>query len=233
MIERCNSFLEDRYRKTGAPVRTILEAGGGSFSHFQLPENASLVALDIFPGQLRKNRSTELKIVGDLHALPIREGSLDMVVCFNVVEHLENPEGALEQLIRALRRNGILVLGFPERNSLKGIVTRATPVCFHQWYYRRIVGKQDRGDRHFDAFATPFRRIVSGRLLKDWLGKHSMKILFYESYDGAAAYNLTRGSIRRRVVSWPYYALAWMGYALSFGTWRGHESDVLIVAEKN
>ena len=41
--------------------------------------------------------------VGDVHDLPFDEGSFDLVVCFEVLEHLEDPEPAITALKGVLR----------------------------------------------------------------------------------------------------------------------------------
>jgi len=214
-------------------VRRVLEAGGGSFSHFSLPPDASLHVLDIEHGQLAKNEHTGLCIQGDVHRLPLGNGVLDMIVCFNVIEHLETPQAALGEMVRTLAPGGILLLGCPERNSLKGWITRLTPLWFHRWYYHRVVGKQDRGDGHYDAFATPFKPIVSASKLKSWLGTNNMAVAFFQAYDGNKEYLITRGSLKTAVFGLPYKILGLIGLVLSLGSWRPLDSDLMLVAIKS
>src|SRR3954451_8351727 len=46
--------------------------------------------------------------VGDVHAMPIRDGTFDWVTCFEVLEHLDDPELAVGEFARILRPNGKL-----------------------------------------------------------------------------------------------------------------------------
>lgn len=230
IFEKCNQILRQHHRVHGNPRSTVLEAGGGSFSHFWLPEGSKLIALDISLGQLLRNQSTSTKVQADLHHLPIRPHSLGMVVCFNVIEHLDDPEAALTQLIASLARGGILLVGCPNRESLKGLLTRFMPLWLHRLYYRFIVGKKDRGEGHFDVFARPFKRLVSSRILPNWLGAQNMEILYHKVYDGAAAYQLTTGGLKTRLAGIPYYTLAAMMYFISGGHCGGTDSDILLIA---
>jgi hypothetical protein len=115
---------------------------------------------------------------------------------------------------------------------LKGIVTRLTPTRFHRWYYKHVVGKKDRGDGHFDVFPTPFKPIVAPRALRRWCERQRLRIAFFETYDGAKAYQISSGSLRRRIVAAPYYLIATLLRLLTLGRWRAEESDLLLVAIK-
>lgn len=226
----CNRYLDGVYARRGGAIRRVLEAGGGSFSHFHVPQQADVYVLDIEHGQLVRNQTGGLGVQGDVQRLPVRDGVFDMIVCFNVLEHLPNPAAALDEMRRVLAPGGLLLVGCPERNSLKGWVTRLTPLWFHRWYYRSVVGKRDRGEGHYDAFATPFQPIVSGPAIKKWLLAQGLEAGFYRAYDGAREYGITDGSFKTRAFSIPYRTAGWVGRALSLGTWRPLESDLMLVA---
>ena len=51
----------------------------------------------------------------DLEELPFDDGSFDLVVCFEVLEHLENPEVGLDELTRVLSEGGLLAVSSPNR----------------------------------------------------------------------------------------------------------------------
>jgi SAM-dependent methyltransferase len=227
-----NEVLQRHYAEHQARNWRVLEAGGGSFSHFALPPDSQLVALDIDHGQLARNDATALRVQADLHCPPLKPGSFDLIVCFNVIEHLNRPDDALRELAAALAPGGLLLVGCPERGSLKGWITRLTPLGVHRWFYRTIVRKQDRGGGHFDAFPTPFRPLVSHGRLRGWLATRGLEALFFQSYDGSREYGLTAGSARRRLFALPYYAVCGLGRLLTLGRWRAEQSDLLFVARR-
>lgn len=232
ILDVVNDRLRQAYRAAPLPDGPVLEAGGGSFSHFELPDGAPLLALDISHGQLVRNEATPLRLQADLHALPIGERRLGMVVCFNVIEHLDDPESALRQMVDALAPGGLLLLGCPNRNSLKGVITAWTPVWVHRAYYRWIVGKVDRGDGHYDVFPTPFRSVVSDRRLAPFLAERGLELEWVNVYDGAAAFGITTGSWKTRLAAIPYYALARTLKVMTGGRFDGTGSDMLMIARR-
>jgi SAM-dependent methyltransferase len=59
--------------------------------------------------------------VADLRSLPFEDDAVDLVVCFEVIEHLERREAALAELVRVLRPGGTLVISSPNpREYLAG-----------------------------------------------------------------------------------------------------------------
>lgn len=50
---------------------------------------------------------------GDAQCLPYRDASFDVVVCEQVLEHVDDPGGALREIARCLRPGGLLVAGVP------------------------------------------------------------------------------------------------------------------------
>jgi ubiquinone/menaquinone biosynthesis C-methylase UbiE len=54
-------------------------------------------------------------LVSDCNQLAISSGSIDVVVCFEVVEHLGDQQTFLKEVRRVLRRDGVLVISTPNR----------------------------------------------------------------------------------------------------------------------
>ena len=52
-------------------------------------------------------------IVGDIHALPLENDSIDAVICIAVLEHVENPIQACKEILRVLRPGGYCFLYLP------------------------------------------------------------------------------------------------------------------------
>jgi len=48
----------------------------------------------------------------DAHNLPFRDNSLDVVLAFELVEHLKEPRRALKEIKRTLKKKGILTFNF-------------------------------------------------------------------------------------------------------------------------
>jgi 2-polyprenyl-3-methyl-5-hydroxy-6-metoxy-1,4-benzoquinol methylase len=52
-------------------------------------------------------------IQGDVYNLEFQENSMDTVVFMEVIEHLDDPQGAISEIFRILKPNGVLIIGFP------------------------------------------------------------------------------------------------------------------------
>jgi ubiquinone/menaquinone biosynthesis C-methylase UbiE len=55
----------------------------------------------------------------DAQQLPFPEKSFDVVICFEVIEHLDNPRLFLSESKRVLRSNGIFLCSTPNAERLK------------------------------------------------------------------------------------------------------------------
>ncbi len=54
----------------------------------------------------------------DAHRLPFKNESFDLITCIETLEHLENPEGAISEMYRCIRRNGRVLIGQDTDNLL-------------------------------------------------------------------------------------------------------------------
>ncbi len=57
-------------------------------------------------------------VVGDAHCLPVADESVAVVRADRVVQHLEEPGVALEEMVRVVRPGGFVVLADPDQDTL-------------------------------------------------------------------------------------------------------------------
>jgi SAM-dependent methyltransferase len=113
-----------RYWWAGAfcAQRRVLDAGCGAGYGAALLKAAGaseVVAVDVSEAVIEVARNDApagvVCEVGDLRSLRYAEDSFDLVVCFEVIEHVEEQERVLDQLARVLRPDGLLLISSPNR----------------------------------------------------------------------------------------------------------------------
>lgn len=78
----------------------------GSLSKDLKKLHPNIINLDIF-------RYPNIDVVGDAHALPFRDSSIDVVLFKNVLEHIREPAVAMAEIDRVLAVGGILYMKLP------------------------------------------------------------------------------------------------------------------------
>jgi SAM-dependent methyltransferase len=151
-LKRTQALVDDI--ANGTPKLRVLDAGCGTQNYLRFDRPVHVTGIDISAAQLEKNPELSERIVGDLQTYELPVMAYDVVVCWDVLEHLKDPRSALIRLANAVAPGGILVVGSPNPASLKGMVTRLTPYKFHVWVYRRFFNDGDGGN----PFPTYMRR---------------------------------------------------------------------------
>lgn len=76
------------------------------------------------------------RIQGDACFLPIKDDTVDVVICSEVVEHLEEPHLMLEEIARVLKPKGKLVISTPNKESIFLQIQNSLHLPrFHDWQY--------------------------------------------------------------------------------------------------
>jgi SAM-dependent methyltransferase len=160
----------------------VYEAGGGSTSWLppDVLARSDIVVVDIDERQLENNRYAQRKVLGSIESCTFPAASFDLIVCFNVIEHLESPPAAIERFSDALRPGGLLLIGAPNPQSLSGLVTRFTPHAFHVWYYRVVLKKTDAGHPGQPPFPVVYHPIVAPDALLAYCGKLGLETVYRE-----------------------------------------------------
>jgi SAM-dependent methyltransferase len=162
----------------------VLEAGCGSASWLDLRDRAHVVGVDISAKQLARNKLIHEAVLGNLMEHQFEEGSFDVIVCIDVLEHLDRPMAAMLNMREALAKGqGLLVLKLPNAMSLKGILTKFTPHGFHVWAFRNLFGKRDAGVDDVGPFKTYMRWSISPRALRRWGKEHQLAVQYEEYYE--------------------------------------------------
>jgi SAM-dependent methyltransferase len=163
----------------------IYEAGGGSTSFLPLDvlRRAHVTVVDIDEDQIRNNDYAQEKILGDVQTWRFPPGSFDLIICYNVIEHLPDVEAALSGFCEALKQHGLLLIGAPNPKSLSGIVTKHTPHWFHVWFYRHVRGEKEAGQPGQPPFPTFFHPLVTPSNLEAFARARGFQLIYKKKYE--------------------------------------------------
>ena len=163
----------------------MYEAGGGSTSFLppDVVRRSDITVVDIDEEQLGKNDYAGNKILGDIQAYRFAPESFDLVICYNVLEHVPDVEAALLRFCECLKQNGLILIGAPNPNSLSGMVTKYTPHWFHVWFYRHVRGVMDAGKPGEAPFPTFFHPLVSLSNLDAFAKTHGLEVTYRREYE--------------------------------------------------
>ena len=112
-------------------------------------------------------------------------GASTSILCWTVLEHLHDPRRALDNLVQALAPGGLLVVGFPNLLSLKGLVTKFTPLQMHVWFYKNVLGNQTAGEDDAGPFPTHLRISISPPGLHRYAVRNNLTMLHLRTYEAA------------------------------------------------
>ncbi len=157
-IQRRYDFISrsiERYIKDSKKRRIrVLDAGCGDGIQLQgLLVNPALDVWGIDYNPIRTRRALQRfrnveVICGDLIYAPFKPGVFDIILCSQVIEHISRDEVLLSELARALRPNGLLILGTPNEGCLMARLRnhifqrRIMKITDHFHFYREQIIRQ-------------------------------------------------------------------------------------------
>jgi SAM-dependent methyltransferase len=163
----------------------IYEAGGGSTSFLPLSvlSRAHVTVVDIDEDQIRNNDYAQETILGDVQSYRFEPGTFNLVICYNVIEHLPDVEAALLRFCESLKQGGLILIGAPNPESLSGVVTKYSPHWFHVWFYRHVRGDRRAGEPGQAPFPTFFHPLVSLSRLEAFAKAHGLQVIYRREYE--------------------------------------------------
>ena len=84
--------------------------------------------------KIKENKNIDLIIYGDIEnkILPLKKASLDIILCLDVLEHLNNPWLVLKKLKLYLKKDGVIICSIPNVRNYKVLL----PLMFlGNWNY--------------------------------------------------------------------------------------------------
>lgn len=115
--------IERVRERGGADGCRVLDLGcGNGYGSAELSDaGARVVAFDRIPPEAQHRRPALAYVRGDLGGVPLAERAFDLVVSFQVIEHLEDPTAYVDAIARALRPDGTALLTTPNVLQSDGV----------------------------------------------------------------------------------------------------------------
>jgi SAM-dependent methyltransferase len=178
----------------GARPLSVYEAGGGSTSYVPLGglSVSRITLVDIDPRQVDRNDIAHETIVGDLQTIELPAASFDLVICYNVIEHLPRLPDALERLARVVKPGGLVVIGAPVPLSLNGLAARFTPHVVHVWICKHLLKWPDAGKPGCAPFPVAYHRLVDPGRLQAHMRTFGLQPVYFCAYLGSLIEEIAR-----------------------------------------
>lgn len=228
-IEALSSFVQ-YYFSENSDVINVLEAGCGRYWNLDMGDvKYKLTGVDINISSLKlrisNKRDLDRAIVGDLSNVELNREKFDMVYCVNVIEHIKGAEQVITKFFSWLKPEGLLILVFPNRDSVFGLLTRALPLWVHLLIYKFVFGNPNAGKPGYGPFPTYYDIIVSRRAIHDYCYKcgHSIVLEYGRPYNFLELGWLGTGArILFKLIQW-----------LSFGKLAADHSGLAYIIKKH
>lgn len=157
----------------------ILEAGCGRRWPYRFDDiDFVLTGVDLDADALRirqeEEKDLDAAILGDLRAVSFDPHSFDIIYSAYVLEHVPETERVLLNFLNWIKPGGLIVLKFPDRDSVYGFVTRITPHWIHIAYKRFLAGKPNAGRPGFGPYPTVHEPIIGRARFEAFVEEHRL-----------------------------------------------------------
>jgi SAM-dependent methyltransferase len=155
-FNRVNSLLDPSF------VVLDVGCGRGEFEADPIPSRRNLrslkgkaarvIGIDVDPMAERNPFVDEFRLIHE-GSWPIEGGAIDLIVCDNVLEHIDNPIALFGEIQRVLRDGGYLCIRTANRWGYVALAAMLIPDRYHS----RIASAVQGGRKEEDVFRTVYR----------------------------------------------------------------------------
>ena len=166
------------------PSMTLLDigAGRGATQHMNFKGLAGhIIGTDLDPVVLTNKQIDQAVHNEDGSLTGVADGSVDIVVSKDVLEHVATPEIFFKEVSRVLKPGGLFMAKTPNGFHYVTLGARLTPLWFHKWY------NEKRGRPSHDTFPTTYL-CNSKRALTKWANLSGMTLETLDYEEGRPEY---------------------------------------------
>lgn len=124
-----------------APKLKILDlgCGDGRLSAELVKKGHEVWGVDVFPGGIESaNKKGINAIQADIEAkLPFADSSFDLVLVLDTLEHLYDEEGVMREVYRILKKNGKIIISYPNQFDLRNRLNMLFGGGIIHWSHRK------------------------------------------------------------------------------------------------
>jgi len=181
----------DRIQPSLVPGVTILDVGSGrrpSIPLEQRPAGCRYVGLDLSLAELQRAPAgsyDEMHVADVIERVPELEGRFDLVVSWQVLEHVKPLAVAIENLRAYLRPGGRLVVQMSGAYSAFGLLNRLVPQRLGVWALQRLLNRDP--ETVFPAYYDGCTYHALTRMFRRWHGAEILPL-----YRGAGYFRFLR-----------------------------------------
>lgn len=185
-FNRVNSLLEPSF------VVLDVGCGRGEYGDDSVPLRRNL---KILKGKVAKvigidigQDAAENPFIDEFHLIrgdkwPIDESSVDLIVCDNVLEHIDDPDKFFSEIVRVLKNGGVLCIRTPNRWSYISLAATLIPSKYHSTVTSFV---QD-GRKEEDVFPTVYK-CNSSKSLKRMMIKNGFEECVLYGHEAEPSY---------------------------------------------
>jgi SAM-dependent methyltransferase len=184
------AFFARKLRLPITPADMVIDIGSGGDPH---PRADIIVdrAIDQVADRTNGFRRTAPAVIADIESLPFRDGAFDFSVCAHVLEHVEDPAKAANELSRISRR------GYVETPS--NLHEKLFPIGWHRWFVRQVDGRLQ-----FVAKESPFLdEDLSGFFVPRWVIDRTLMRFVWDHTDDLFIQHVWRQTLEVEVIGRP------------------------------
>jgi SAM-dependent methyltransferase len=179
-----NKLFRRKILEVLQPDFLLLDLGAGSGYVKEMnfkSEVKEVIGIDLDPG-IADNPFLDSYVIGSVYDLSIfGNKKFDIVICNSVIEHIENPETFVTEIMNMLKPGGFFFGKTPNKNHYVPVAAAITPLSFHKWFNRM----RGRPDEH--TFATHYR-LNTPSTIKKYFNRSGWTNLKIETYEGPPSY---------------------------------------------